>query len=343
MAHEPQDPLDEAVERADTLYDASQAPGPRPIGAIADRALSVMRLRASGADLPVRTPWASVNEALWGGLYGGLYVLVSGTGVGKTQWALQVAIAEAQAELERSRAGQQYNEAVAPRPVVYVGLELGEVDVVARVLGLLSDTPWSSLAYGRDLAAFETARPFESKLRDLPLHVEVAPPRGWGHANIDGLIALRPRLVVLDFLQLVRPEGREDTRQAMSRIAYAMRAMARDHNTCVLALSSTSRANYSATSGGRDEGGESLGQGDPARYVGLGKESGDIEFAADGVFVLLNEPRVEGEIRRTSWLAIAKARGGLRGSGWVRMLFDGSSFEESSSPTTMFAPGVGRR
>jgi replicative DNA helicase len=342
MAHDHQDPLDEADARAATLYDASQAPGPRPIGAIADRALSIMRLRAGGGDVPVRTPWASVNEALWGGIYGGLYVLVSGTGVGKTQWALQVAIAEAQAELKRARAAQQYDQAAAPRPVVYVGLELGEVDVVARVLGLLSGTPWSSLAYGRDLASFEVARPFEAALRELPLHVEVAPPRGWGPANIEGLVALRPRLVVLDFLQLVRAEGREDTRQAMSRIAYAMRAMARDHNTCVLALSSTSRANYAATSGGREDGGEGPGQGDPARYVGLGKESGDIEFAADGVFVLLNEPRVEGSFGRTSWLAIAKARGGLRGDGWVRLHFDGSQFTEDGRRAAPSAPGVGR-
>jgi len=318
----------------------------RQLGELADEALATMLRRQRGEERPVATPWAGVNRALQGGLWPGFYTLTSASGVGKTQWALQVAIEAASGELavaiEVERLRGKGDPRATPRPIFYIALELGAVDMVARALGLLEAMAgqrvmWSDLAFGRhpEIAAiFERNR---VALRTLPLFFEVAPPRGWDSDRLEVLAKENPRLVVLDYLQLIGRLPREDVREAMGRVAYQARAMARDHDCVVLALSSTARMNYGATNGAagpessgrrRDEGDAGPGKGDPSRFIGLGKESGDIEFAADGVFALINEPRAEGERFRATHLAIAKQRGAS--SGWVELRFDGSRFDEGT-------------
>src|SRR5512146_2720472 len=90
------------------------------VGALIDGALALLRARASGAARPIPLPWGDLAEALGGGLWPGLHVLTGGTGTGKTQLALQAALVAA----------------TAGTPTLYVGLELGEPDLVARLLAL---------------------------------------------------------------------------------------------------------------------------------------------------------------------------------------------------------------
>ena len=329
------------------------APKLRQLSELADEALAAMLRRHRGEERPVATPWPSVNEVLRGGLWPGFYTLTSASGVGKTQWALQIALAAAAGELEIAEAIEKVTgKPQKPRPVAYVALELGPVDMVARTLGLLEAranvrTMWSDLAFGRNpeiSAVFERNR---VALRTLPLFFEVAPPRGWDAVRLETIAREHPRLVVIDYLQLVGRERHEDAREAMGRVAYQARAMARDHDCVVLALCSTARMNYGATGGAgpdsgrrREDSDPGPGKGDPSRFIGLGKESGDIEFAADGVFALINEPRVDGERSRTTHLAIAKQRGAS--PGWAELRFDGCSFLEPPSSLPVVIPGVGR-
>ena len=150
-------------------------------------------------------------------------------------------------------------------------------------------------------------------------------------------------LVVLDFLQLVasREDAREDLRERIGRAAYAGRAVAREYGAAVLMLSSTSRENYFILSGEAKTNAARkkadapiveypLGTGNPGRLVGLGKESGDIEFATDAALVLGQEPRKDGELT-TCWLAVAKMRARpewAKGKGWAKLWFDGGRFTE---------------
>jgi hypothetical protein len=63
------------------------------------------------------------------------------------------------------------------------------------------------------------------------------------------------------------------------------------------------------------------------QLVGLGKESGEIEYAADSVTVALSLPR-EGNERKVIF-ATAKQRAGQ--SGWCSLVFDGWRFSPDAS------------
>lgn len=323
-----------------------------PIGSLLGQAFDLMDRRASGLAVPIPMPWPEVNDAMGGGLWPGFHVLSGTTGSGKSQWALQVA----------------YEAAKAGHPVLYVGLELGHDDMVARLAGLaLADDdphapPWSSLYLGRNPVALRAAKAKAGLLESLPFRLEVGPPNGWWPGVLSGRVAAlcerhpepngrgsRPPLVVIDYLQIVGAEPdpsrpghtmRQDLRERIGRAAYAARQVARDHGAVVLALSSVSRENArmlgferAATAGrlkGKDaDTWEGLGNGDPGRFVGLGKESGEIEFSADSVLVLARGEDLEDPKRSEAYLAIAKLRARPSGEDadrWRVLHFNGGWF-----------------
>jgi replicative DNA helicase len=322
------------------------------VGHFVDAALARMEARAAGRERPIASPWAPLNDALAGGFWPGLHVLVGNTGSGKSQLALQLAVEAARNDV----------------PVLYVGLELGRVDLVARLLGILTRRRWSRLYLGAggpgELAELR-ARHGEAfaELGRMPFHLDVCPPMGWSYTELtrkaQGMRARyperldayghaipgsRPLLIVLDFLQLVGspPDTREDLRERIGHAAYAARAVARDLDAAVILVSSTARDNYAKVDGDKDGAkGPALGEGSPARFVGLGKESGEVEYAADSVLVLCRdlaqEPRKDGdEAWSTVWLALAKARARGEGPeaqrGWVELRFNGGRFEVGRAP-----------
>jgi replicative DNA helicase len=155
--------------------------------------------------------------------------------------------------------------------------------------------------------------------------------------------------VILDFLQIIGAEKgqREDLRERIGRAAYVGRGVARSLNAAVLLASSTSRENYLALTGRKrntkqntvENESEKLGKGSPIRFVGLGKESGEIEFAADTVLVLTQEPwesEKQPKGGTVCHLALAKVRAGK--PGWVKLWFDGRAFTDTepkpAKPTT---------
>lgn len=345
-------PPGEDLERAETkeerdAREAQEAAAERlrdldagRVGAFLDDALARMKARAEGSEKPIPLPWPSVAAELGGGLWPGMYVLVGNTGSGKSQWALQAALHAAREDI----------------PVLYIGLELGRLDLVARLVGLISGRKWSRLYLGSDpgeLAEVE-ARHGEAlaELRRLPFHLEMAPPHGWDYRRLDGAAwamrerypeavpGKRPFLVVLDFLQLVAspPTAREDQRERIGKAAYAGRAVARDYGAAVVLVSSTAREHYGTLAGEdppKKKGSKPpppLGKGNAGRLVGLGKESGEVEYAGDGALVLAAEPWPDGRPPADGmhvWLAVAKVRAKPEGaSGWVPLRFDGGRFRE---------------
>ncbi|NMC34570.1 MAG: hypothetical protein GYA36_19280 [Veillonellaceae bacterium] len=82
---------------------------------------------------PILTPWPSLNEALGGGLYPGFYALVGKTGAGRTQFAMQAALAAAK----------------AGTPVWFVSWQSGPFELGSRLLGLTTDIRWPDLVQGR--------------------------------------------------------------------------------------------------------------------------------------------------------------------------------------------------
>ncbi len=326
-----------AAERAAELD--AKAP---VVGALLDRALGLMRARASKAARPIPLPWPDLATALGGGLWPGLHVLAGATGTGKSQWALQVALCAAK----------------AGTPTLYVALELGADDLVARLLALeLANAEgkhapkWSDLYLGRDEAEVARAdRDATPVLHGLPLRIEVAPPHGWPADQLEARVAAlremypenngpgsRPLLVVVDYLQAIgSPSGerRMDLRERIGVAAYQARAAARDHAAAVLLLSSVSRENAKATNGpDRPDQSERAERSSAAAFVGLGKDSGDIEYAADSVLAMVrgDEDRADGSTGVA--LAVAKVRAG--GPSWVNLRFNGGWFEAPDSSSTL--------
>jgi replicative DNA helicase len=306
--------------------------------------------RSEKRETPFPVPWPSVAQALGGGLWPGwVYVLVGNPGTGKSQWAMQAA-------MQAARMG---------RPVVYIGLELGRVDLVARLLGLLAGVRWSSVFFG-DLeappqmpganAVAELFHRWASDLERLPFRMETGTSYGWSYDRLSSLARQvarehgQPPLLVLDYLQLAQspPDVREELRERVGKASYHARQVARDLGATVVLVSSTARENYGKLAGAARKGEEvDLGRADPTLLMGAGKEAGEVEYAADAVLVLAREPflpepeagatdtrpRSLREDRRCLvWLARAKIRALPRdaGRGWVPLLFNGGDFSEPS-------------
>lgn len=318
--------LDAQIEALDAQLGGNLAPS---IGELSGAAVEQMRRRARGDEKPIPLPWPSVAKKMNGGLWPGLTVLVGSTGSGKSQWALQVAL-----EAARKRVS-----------VLYVGLELGPTGLVARLLGLMTGRKWSRLFLGKDAAELDKVlAEHGDELQRLPLHVEEAPPYGWKPDRLRTAVAALcaehgpdeyPPLVVLDFLQLVSGDKGQPLRERIQQAAYEARAVARDYNAAVLVVSSTARDNY-GTLGGTTKDERKKGStaafpwdGPAAALVGLGKESGEVEYAADAVLTLVSAPwgsHTPPPEGTHVHLAVAKQRAGT--SGWCELRFDGGRFTE---------------
>jgi len=291
---------------------------------------ALLAARRNGDAKPLGTRFEQLNRALGGGFWPGMYLVVGSTGSGKSQLALQMALDAAQ----------------AGTPVMYVALELDETHLYARAAGYLRREAgkWSEFFHGHKPVPEDVP----AALAALPFHWDVSPPHGWDPAQIALSAAALRRLypaaahvlVVVDFLQLVAGHGR-DLRERIGHAAYQARAAARDHHAVVLLISSTSRENYALTEfaphqlptgkGGekRSEAAKAPWDGPAHLLVGLGKESGETEYSADAVLVLVKEgwptqaPPKDGT---RIHLALAKHRAGV--TGWIDLRFDGSVFWE---------------
>ncbi len=105
---------------------------PRMLGSTLAGALERAERRCSGKEKPIALPWPVLNDHFGGGLWPGFHIINKGTGVGGTQLALQLAL----------------HAAKNGTPALYLGLELGELDLALRVLGEEARVPWSRLWTG---------------------------------------------------------------------------------------------------------------------------------------------------------------------------------------------------
>jgi replicative DNA helicase len=296
-----------------------------------------LRRRASGAEQPIRTAWPNLNTALGGGLWPGLDILVGLTGSSKTQFALQLGWQVAQCQV----------------PVLFFALELTPIACLARLLGMVSQKPWSDISHGKNntILKAETEQLFRKD--NIPFHVWM-PSLGPLTESVlqDQIEAFRryypektegdrPALVIVDYLQLI--ESDEVTGDIRQRIrAFAIRAalVTRTRNLVVLLVSSTARDSYeklrkhhkSQTKPSE----KSVSLPDPRELVGIGKETGEIEYSADAQLVLCPPIRTRHEAGKTVQrvpLALAKVRAGEPGL-IVFDLINHSFFEDNDVPIT---------
>jgi len=271
--------LDAIVLRADP--DGSRAPA-RPQG-LGEVLAGVMR----GLDSPetdyVPSPIPELNDRLGGGqLRGELCYLGGRPGVAKTALALQWAVLAA----ERGC------------PTLVVSREMRNAALGQRILAQQTQVPATALRR-RDLREDERRRIERAlpRLGRLPLWIDD------GAATIGQIRrlvrTLRPRFLVVDYVQLVRSpeEAKASRRLEVTAVSAGLKDLAmRWGGRSVLALSSLRRL------------GKERGRPLPPTLDDL-KESGDLEADADLVLVL-HQPREDSTDRE---LSFAKLRGGETG------------------------------
>ena len=292
---------------------------PRTLGDLVPKALHALEGRATGIDKPIALPWSNVCRRIGGGWWPGVYVLVGNAGTGRTQWALQAALYAAKDNV----------------PVVYVGLDLGEIELTARVLGLLGKRPWGALFVGKTEEqewVVKGAGKVAQELVSTPFHFATGSARGFSYRELEPLCrAMRElhkadrMLVVVDSVQQIAGEVREEMRERITNLAISARAVARDQGATVLLVSDSGRASYELLDGVRGPG--RPGEAPASNFVGLGKETADLEQASDGVLVLLRE--MQGSLRLH--LALAKLR--AMAPSWAELWFDGCRFDEEKPST----------
>lgn len=290
-------------------------------------AIERSKRRQNGEESAIPTPWPDINYALGDGFWPGLHMLVGGTGIGKTQWLVQV----------------MTKAAVEGTPCIYVGLELSAEEMACRFMGELAKVGWSKISRGKcSDEEGERVLKAASTLNHLPIHLPHAIAGKWA---VDDLRALcrqvrreHPKgspLIVIDYLQLVGGEAR-DLRERVGAAANAAREMARELDLTLLVVSSTARANYQSADLLKRAGlivepgtaGEVRGFVAPEAIVGLGMETNSIEYGADSVLVMM---RVEGESQKDGakpvFLGMPKIR--AERPTWGALRFDGFRFRES--------------
>lgn len=328
MTRDENDRKQDGTLPSDPEADAVPMPpaGTQAIGALLDSALARAQRRRDGEEKPIPLPWTYYAEALGGrGMWPGMHVLVAGTGAGKTTFAMQIALGAAK----------------VGHPVVYVGLELEAEQVALRLLGEHTQTAWSKFHLGNTDAAWDRTAKARTDLGGLPFYVATGTATGWPASELTtlatGVRQAHPEapaaLLVVDFLQLVgeEPGTRKELRERIGNAAYQARTVARDHNAAVLLVSSAARNHYGLLSSTVGEAGLSAWNGkrtigNPDALVGLGKESGEIEYAADSVTVLARWPERLDTGERAVVCAVPKLRYGP--PSWCALSFNGWRFHQ---------------
>ncbi len=308
---------EDLVARAQERAFAVAAAGVRETGIRlgAACALGVERLTArrhNGAS-GLLTGFPEVDRMTDGFQPGQLIILAARPSMGKTAYALNVA---------------DYVSAIASVPAVFFSLEMGHLELAERFLiarsgvsGYKFKAPGTMTQLDRE-AVWEAAR----ALGPAPLHLDDAPTRTMRQVSAEARRYRRRdgiRLVVIDYLQLLSPEGdrRENRQEQVAGISRGAKLLARDLEVPVLMLAQLNRNVESRE--------------DKTPRLSDLRESGAIEQDAD-IVLMLHRPEYydPAEYPGKADVIIAKNRNGATGK--VRMNFrkDTMRFSEDEIPET---------
>jgi replicative DNA helicase len=313
LAYREADDVDEVVDRAEqVVFAVSSARLSRSVvplrSAVSDYYDRVEYLnKHKGQIIGLPTGFARLDEILGGMQRSDMLVLAARPSMGKTSLALNIAHTAAK------KFGQR---------VLVFSLEMASEQVVERLTSAEAGIDSQSLRRG-EIADDEWGRfiTTTSRLSELAFFIDDTPAisvlemrtkarRLHAEVGLD--------LIVVDYLQLMRGEGRHENRQQeVSAISRGIKALARELNIPILALSQLSRGVEARS--------------DKRPILSDLRESGSIEQDADVVlFIYRDEVYNENTERRgIADILVAKHRHGPTGS--VPLLFRGptASFVEA--------------
>ena len=208
----------------------------------------------------IPTGWKSLDKALEGGLYEGLYVIPGATGTGKTAFALQMA----------------YQIARQGKDVLYISLEMGEEEIYERHISRLSYELYGTTSRAKTVHSLiqekKTVPEAREQFEKVGLYLRTI--CGVGSIDADNIRRVVERyeyeldtlpVVFVDYLQILKAHDPHMTdKQAVDYNVLRLKQLSRDYKIPVIALASMNRTSYS----------------DVISMVSI-KESGAIEYTSD--------------------------------------------------------------
>lgn len=208
----------------------------------------------------IPTGWKSLDKALEGGLYEGLYVIPGATGTGKTAFALQMA----------------YQIARQGKDVLYISLEMGEEEIYERHISRLSYELYGTTSKAKTVHSLiqEKKTVLEAREQFEKVGLYLRTICGVGSIDADDIRQVVERyeyeldalpVVFVDYLQILKAHDPHMTdKQAVDYNVLRLKQLSRDYKIPVIALASMNRTSYS----------------DVISMVSI-KESGAIEYTSD--------------------------------------------------------------
>ncbi|MFA5585444.1 MAG: replicative DNA helicase [Saccharofermentanales bacterium] len=274
--HEAEQLIELAAQRIMHIREEGESSGLVSLGdVLGARVNELMEIAAGGRPQPIQIGYPSLNRVLGGLRKGGLYVLASRPGVGKSALSLNIA----------------HNAAFLRDAVVAIfSLEMSKEEVATRLLSSKTQLSFHQLETldAKDKEAWKIIGDGLGQLYGVPIYIDDRSSINVVeiHARCRQLQLQKQKLdlVVVDYLQLMGTASSrsraENRQQQIAEISRMLKIMARDLEVPVLALSQLSREVDRA--------------GRRPRLADL-RESGAIEQDADVVMFLHDPNRQEEE------------------------------------------------
>jgi replicative DNA helicase len=222
-------------------------------------------------------------DALMGGLQPSDFIILAGRpGMGKTALATNISYNVAKAWKGEVRP-DGHLASVSGGIVGFFSLEMSAEQLATRIIAEQTGTPSNKIRRGElDAGDFERIKQVSIELQNLPLYVDQTGGLSVGQVAARARRLKRQRgldLLVIDYLQLLQSSkrsGRDNRVQEITEITTSLKALAKELNVPILALSQLSRQ---------------VEQRDNKRpQLSDLRESGSIEQDADVVLFVFREP-----------------------------------------------------
>jgi len=213
------------------LTDRDAGGGLHAVGGDVDAAMAHVEAAAQngGRLLGLSTGLRALDHGTGGLLSPDLIVLAARPSMGKTSLARQIA----------------YSVARASGPVAFFSLEMSRKQQTLSLLAALANLPVSDVLHGNIGDGWPCLQHASAGLKMVPLHVDDR--AGMRVSQIRSACRRMKRkhglsLVVIDYLQLMQPEGRVESQNiAVTQISAGLKALAKELDVPVLVLSQLNR------------------------------------------------------------------------------------------------------
>lgn len=275
---------DEIIRLVTALADHDRASGRRIIEGTLAEGWQLFGDRQASRTHKLTSGIERIDQAL-GGLYGGrMYVVMARPGMGKTAFAMHIALANATQGM----------------PVGFLSLEQSLDEIAARVVSIHSGRTLLQVQGDEECSDLDTIAIDVAKkgLSQLPILVNDQAPIDIDRvrANARRMVEVKGcRLIVIDYLQKIQTAGRRDRHEEVAGVAMAIKDLSRQLNVPIVALAQARRDS----------------EGKRPTMADL-RDSGFIEQEAD-VIIALHRDMANDETRGVVELIVLKNRHGESG------------------------------